>query len=68
MNAIINTYARGQISVVVVGRIAPTCRGGMIRCRVQENVSGYTKNVLYDFNPRDIVGSVDLSGLPEVEW
>lgn len=68
MNAIISTYARGQVNVVVVGRIAPTCRGGMIRCKVQENDAGYTKNSLHDFNSRDIVGSLDLSSLPEVEW
>lgn len=68
MNAIINTFAGSAVHVELVGRIAPTCRGGMVRCKIKEDVAGYVKNRLYDFNVRDMITSLDLSNLPEVEW
>jgi hypothetical protein len=68
MNAIINTFRHSGLNVELIGRIAPSCRGGMVRCKVKEDVEGYTKDRLYDFNVRDMITSLDLSNLPEVEW
>lgn len=69
MRASIMTYCSGLLSVELVGRLASSYKGGMVRCKIMEERDGFVLGSLRDFSTTVLnnVSILNTLELPEVE-